>query len=407
MPLGVLLAGRGMFLFTLFPYVSLVPLPTDTQPYAFVFSVLTFLLGRRVALPVPIWGLFVLFAAAVVLFLGTGATLNGLRALSGYAGIFLISASVVILAESGVRLTDRMLDTAVYTWAFVALAQMFVSPNFMTFLVAASRSTSLRGVPSLAVEPSAYATVMIFFLVFYFLRGRERSWPAILCIFQTALLAQSALGLLFLLLALAFYTFLRLSAPVAILTLGGLGGCFYLLMTFAESLLAGTRIGGLLAIAMNSPGEVLLLDASVAVRLASIFYSLKGAFENWLLPHGFDAWSAFADMQDQVFRDVFIYRGQIGGRIMSGYGAILYELGALALIIPSVVTVGIFRAYGMKKWGHTLALTLFIHLLMVTPVPISLPLVGVLIGELYSGRPSGSRKMMPLETPRLGLLQSA
>ena len=33
-------AGLALFIFSLFPYLSLVTLPTDTQPYAIIFAVL-------------------------------------------------------------------------------------------------------------------------------------------------------------------------------------------------------------------------------------------------------------------------------------------------------------------------------------------------------------------------------
>src|SRR6266550_5946777 len=102
-------AGWALFVFSLFPYLLIVPLPTDTQPYAIIFAVLIFLMGRRVALPLPIWTLFVVFVVAIIVYVTTGATFNGLRSLVGYASVFLISASVLILASHRIRLSDWML----------------------------------------------------------------------------------------------------------------------------------------------------------------------------------------------------------------------------------------------------------------------------------------------------------
>src|SRR5258705_13759203 len=123
-------AGLALFVFSLFPYLSIVPIPTDTQPYAVIFAVLIFLMGRSVALPLPIWTLFVVLVAAIVVFLATGATFNGLRSLVGYASVFLISAAVLILASRNIRLSDRMLDISVYVWFVVGVVQRFVSPDF-------------------------------------------------------------------------------------------------------------------------------------------------------------------------------------------------------------------------------------------------------------------------------------
>src|SRR5258708_31821752 len=98
-------AGWALFVFSLFPYLLIVPLPTDTQPYAMIFAVLIVLMGRGVALPLPIWTLFVVLVVAIILYVATGATFNGLRSLAGYAGVFFISASVLILPSHRISLS--------------------------------------------------------------------------------------------------------------------------------------------------------------------------------------------------------------------------------------------------------------------------------------------------------------
>src|SRR5258705_7759636 len=87
-------AGLALFVFSLFPYLLIVPLPTDTHPYAIIFAVLIFLMGRGVALPLPIWTLFVVLVAAIIVFVATRATFNGLRTLVGSSSGFFVSATV-------------------------------------------------------------------------------------------------------------------------------------------------------------------------------------------------------------------------------------------------------------------------------------------------------------------------
>src|SRR5258705_13722041 len=87
-------AGLALFVFSLFPYLLIVPLPTNTQPYAIIFAVLIFLMGRGVALPLPIWTLFVVLVAAIIVFVPTGATFTGLRSQVGNASVFFVSANV-------------------------------------------------------------------------------------------------------------------------------------------------------------------------------------------------------------------------------------------------------------------------------------------------------------------------
>ena len=404
--LAIRAAGWALFVFSLFPYLSIVPIATDTQPYAVIFAVLIFLMGRGVALPLPIWTLFVVLVVAIIVYLATGATFNGLRSLVGYASVFLISAGVLILASHRIRLSDRMLDVAVYIWFVVGAVQRFASPDFLAFILARSTTTESRGVTSLAVEPSAYATMMLFILMIYFIRGRERSWPAILCLVQILLLAQSALGILFVLLAVGLYMLLRLSAPAAMIALLVLAGISFFLFVNAENIFSGTRVGGLLIVLTTRPELLFVLDESVAARVSNIFYSVNGAFEDWLVPHGFDGWTVYVQQQEQIYRDIFIKRGLSGDRIMSGYGAILFELGALGLAVPVVMTLGILRTFGMRARDYAIAMFIMIHGLMIMPVPLALPMVGVLLGELFVSQPPYAplrqirRMATPLQTQR-------
>ena len=397
-------AAFALFVFSLFPYLSIIPIPTDTQPYAVVFAALIFLTGRSVALPLPIWILFAVMVVAIIVYLTTGATFNGLRSMVGYASVFLVSASVLILASHGVRLSDRMLDVAVYIWLIAAVVQRFIYPDFLAVILTRSGTSPGRGVTSLGVEAAAYATMMLFILIIYFIRGRERSWPAVLCLLQIIFLAQSALGILFALFAVGLYTLVRLSAPAALITLLTLAGIAFFFLVNAGDLLPGTRVGGLLMLLHDRPELILSADESVAARAANIFYSINGAFESWLVPHGFDAWTSYADRQEQIYSDIFLRHGIAGERIMSGYGSILFELGLLGVAVPVVITLGIWRTFGMGARDKAIALFLLIHGLMVMPVVLALPIVGVLIGELFVTQPAYApvrlrrRVAIPLQT---------
>jgi hypothetical protein len=375
--------GWGLFTFSLFPYLLILPIPTDTQPYALIFATFIFLIGHRDALPLPIWTLFVVLVAASLIFVVTGATFNGVRSLAGYASVFFISASVLILAFRGVRLTDRMLKFAVVIWFVVGAIQLFLAPGFLSSILARSSTTETRGVTSLAVEPAAYATMMLFTIMIFFLRGRERTWPVFLCLIQIVVFSQSALGILFAALVVGLYALVRFSAPAAIVTLAFLAIISFFIFINAEEILGGTRFGGLLNLLATRPEALFALDESVAARVSNIIYSIKGAFESWLTPHGFDAWSSYSDRQEQIYLDVFVRRGISSDRIMSGYGAVLFELGALGFAIPIILTIGVIKNAGNQNIGRAAALLLMIHALMLMPVPLSLPMVGILIGELF------------------------
>jgi len=377
--------GWLFFLFALFPAVSIIPLPiqTDTQPNALLVAALVFLVGRRVPLPLPVWGLFVLFTGALVMFMTGGVTIDGMRSLVGYTTVFIVAAATLVLAASDIRLSDKLLDYSVYIWAFVGAVQLFLWPPFMTFLVTASRISVERGVASLSNEPSLYATTMVFFIILYFMRGRERSFPVFLCIVQIILFSQSALGILFVLMMLGLYALLRFSAPTAIIAVMALLAILFALFTYGGELLAGTRIGGLLTTLKEAPQRILLLDQSVSTRVASIFYSLKGAVDNDFVPHGFDAWKEYSFSQDMIYKGVFSSDSRID-RIMSGYGSALFEMGWVGLIIPILITIGVVKSMWQDNRSRAISFLLVVHLLLLTPVPLSFPLLGLLIGEIFS-----------------------
>ena len=377
--------GWLLFLFALFPAVSVIPLPiqTDTQPNALLMAALVFLVGRRVALPLPVWTLLVLFTGALVMFMTGGATIDGMRSLVGYATVFVVAAATLVLAANDIRLSDKMLDCSVYIWTFVGAVQRFLWHPFMTFLVTASRTSETRGVASLSNEPSLYATTMIFFILLYFIRGKEKSFPVFLCVVQIVLFAQSALGILFVTMMLGLYALLRLSAPKAIVAVLALFAASFALFMYGGNLLAGTRIGALLMMLKNSPQRILLLDQSVSTRFTSIFYSLKGAIDNVFVPHGFGAWMDYAYSQDMIYKGIFGSDADVT-RIMSGYGSALFEMGWVGLVIPILITVGAVKSMWRDSRSRTISFLLVVHLLLITPVPLSFPLIGLLIGELLS-----------------------
>lgn len=375
--------GWIFFIFTLFPAIIFIPLPieTDTQPNALVVASIIFLLGRNVRLPFWVWSLLILFICAITVFLSEGVDLNVARSLVGYGTVFFMPVAVLVLATGGVRMPDRLLDMAVYIWGFVGAVQLFVWPSFMTFMVTASRTTETRGVASLSNEPSLYATTLIFFIILYFIRKRERCWPVFLCLLQIVLFAQSALGILFALMMLGLYTLHRFSAPTAIAVLLVFTGALLGIAFNSDELLAGTRVGGLIHLAMNSPAHILQLDESVNSRVANIFYSLKGAVDAFFIPHGFNVWETYSRTQDQIYSGI-MRSGNIS-RIMSGYGTALFEMGIAGVAIPIVITIGILRTMWRADRGRAILMLFVVHLLLITPVPLAFPLLGYLIGELF------------------------
>jgi hypothetical protein len=153
-------------------------------------------------------------------------------------------------------------------------------------------------------------------------------------------------------------------------------------LPFASQALSGSRLFQISDRFLNDPFSLLLLDASVNDRFFHVFYSLKGFLENFLLPHGFGAWIPYVSTQFSSYPDyVLVDTFTLAGRIMSGYGSLLFELGLPGLLIPFLVFRSNFRIFGpspCRKFG----LPLLCSLLMFSSIPLSFPLFSFYLGFL-------------------------
>jgi hypothetical protein len=64
--------------------------------------------------------------------------------------------------------------------------------------------------------------------------------------------------------------------------------------------------------------------------------------------------------------------------------------------VPVVITLGIWRKFAMQARGQVVAMFIMIHGLMIMPVVLSLPIVGVLLGELFINQPPYARSLRPI-----------
>ncbi|MFN4088542.1 MAG: hypothetical protein ACK4QW_05780 [Alphaproteobacteria bacterium] len=383
-------------LFCLFPYLAPLPLPTDTQPYALMAAgAALLLLGRRAAMPAAILALLLPVAIAFLLLPADAGNFTAWRSAVAYLSLFVVAAATVLLARGGHALSDRLLAAAVYVWFAVGLVQAAADRRFFTGLVSEARTTLDRGVTALATEPSHYATVASFLLLLLFMRGRERSLAGFLCLVQIVFLAQSAQVALLLAVAVAVYGIVMarpafflagLLAPLALLAAWSLGIALQA---------GGVRILELLMLLMDDPALLVLADPSGNQRLAAIFFAFKGFLDHAFLPGGLADFGAY--MGEQIRGGAWpLFFTDPTERILSGYGAALYELGLFGLTVPLVAGLGLFR-YFRGSARHALVASALLHPLMLTAVPLALPLVGLTIGLCYGPRRYRGRDEAPEE----------
>ncbi|QTF55348.1 hypothetical protein [Stutzerimonas frequens] len=355
------------------------------QPFAMLFAIGLFFLFRNSLSWVEIWLFFVLLLA-LLLFLIDGKSLVALRSVLNYVSLFFISYVACRVLRSGRVDFEFFFLLAFFLWFFVSLVQTVYDSDFLTSVVSGSRTTQGRGVTGLAPEPTFLGVVYIFFIVFslHLDNLRFRKVIIFLSVVGVVFFAKSTMALLFLILMLGLFlcTYIGLKS----LLFG-----FFSLFVFSYLIrfLGGSRIYKILELLKDDPASLLLVDASINDRFFHVFFSLKGLVDNFLMPHGFNAWLPYVSNELARFQDVVIVEWfSLGGRIMSGYGAAFFELGIFAVIIPLALTCLLFNIY-RSELKRFLFFFMFMNAIMFSAIPLGFPLFAFYIGflsYLYVGK---------------------
>ncbi|EKO3714465.1 hypothetical protein VCSRO155_3297 [Vibrio cholerae] len=348
------------------------------QPFALISAVLLFFLFRSKLCISEVWLFYMLFAAFLLLFFG-GLNFIGVRSFFNYASLFFIAYVSFRILKSGRVNFERFLLISFGIWFFIALIQKFFKSDFLTFLVSASRTTDDRGVTGLAPEPTFLGIVYLFYIIFalHLPELKFRKLLIIMSIVGILFLAQSSMVLLFLIIMLGVFIITNVSPKSLFL--------FFLSVVFFSyfiSFLEGSRIHRLFEMVGNDPFSLVLIDASINDRFFHVFFSIKGFFENLLIPNGYYSWLPYAREQLVIYQDVVIVEWfSLGGRIMSGYGGALFELGVFFIIVPVVLTRFLFGVYkdNIKVF---LFFLIFVNMIMFSAIPVGFPIFGFYLGFL-------------------------
>jgi hypothetical protein len=380
-----------------FPYIQLVPIGTDVQPTALCLSLLIMLSERQwTRAPIHLWLLGCMLLIALGVFAIGDFDFTALRSIGNYASVFFISLAAYSCANRVNLAIPRVLGFATYTWLLVALGQTIYSTDFLYFLLPAIRRTDSRGVVSLSPEPGFYATMCLFILLVLFLYKRELSIQGLLGVVQISLLARSTLITVILLIVLLIYAATHLTTrkswAVAVLLFGGW------IVATQTTFFANTRMNDLTQLAITSPLRMTQIDSSMSDRVGQLVFSLKGAFDNYLLPNGFTSWGVY--YRSEILKAGNYFRMYYGGpypkRIQSGIGAAFYELGAFGFILPWVLIAAIKNRFGSLRCKDALVFGSGIGLTLLPGTPIATPVYGFLIGYLFAFRRTNLPSVAPV-----------
>ncbi|MSO64789.1 MAG: hypothetical protein EXQ85_03135 [Alphaproteobacteria bacterium] len=277
-------------------------------------------------------------------------------------------------------------------WGAVGAIQTAVNSDFLLFLVSRQQvSFAGRGVQGLSPEPTHYGLncLLILFLALMHVR-RYRLALTFVLVVQIFLFARSATAIAILVLFVGLVLAMRLASWKGTVAVGLLGLASPFLIESADQVLqtfAGARAADLALAVMSDPVALLSRDWSLNQRFFHIFFSAKGAFENFLLPNGFDAFAEYSRQQSGEYRDS-LSRDQFGNvipvesvQILSGLGGALFHLGLVGFLIPLSLAWLIHRHLGSQIL-RTIPYCGLLFAILLMAMPLGTPLIGVIAGYL-------------------------
>lgn len=351
------------YFFIFFPYICLYRTNTDIQVYSVIFSgfILIILFSGHIKIKIPKKMLLVLF-----IFLSTICFLDFkfyiLRRIYKYISfilIFIVTYNTLKIKS----LTLKNIKVFINIYMIVGLIQVF----FPTFAhnILSRKEISIgfgRGVSSLNPEPAYYASTMILIFLFLNLEKKIRKLDIYIIIFQILILAKSAIGGIYLLIYYLLDAFMR-KEKVKILKIILI---FFFISIGIFFLFPESRLSKLFEVLLFNPKRI-LKDKSIYLRFLDIYLSLKGSFENWLLPNGMSQWDFYKSSHLNL-NEIRISQN------ISTLGGMIYELGFIMIIVLLII----YKNYKKSRIEFKINL-IFLGIILFSPLQFSHPIIPMYI----------------------------
>lgn len=347
--------GRVLFICTLFPFLSPVPVQSDLQPLviivAFIFLTSLLFTGEvnRNGL-ILFLGAFLFFS--FTLFYKGGGLLDAI----GLPKFISLLSAIILFASY--RYIDKVLSLRIlrvvimiyFVFSIFILLDSQQAYSIQSFFVRHINSTEIgyRGISTFATEPGLLASLLIaFLLILDWLEDyhSDRRILYRLMLIMMVLMTKSGTGFLLLILYLLFtytkYFFNKLSFLALAVVLSSLVIGIYL---FSEEILAGDFGRGLQLIyyLFTNPG-VLLADSSFLYRLYALFVGVISVVY-YPFGVGFTDVRTVSDIivSNIPFLAVFYSESKFGFRMVSSLGYLISVYGFLFFL-------GILLIYKLSK----------------------------------------------------------
>ena len=332
--------GKLFIVFCLFPYIRILPINIDAQPNALILGTLIIAITKPIKVKKYIFDLLLVLVFAIILMILTSPNINGIRILSNYFSLFIISFATYLVLTDLRRIPYNLFVYIVYIWGIVGLIQLFY-PTFLSFLTlrgAYGGPTYGRGVSSLAVEPTFYGMICVFLMMINYINFRNMpkyKFTKLVCIIQLIFFSRSTTCFMALILAFCCYAAYKIVTSRSGLKIVGLSVITLLLGHHLLHIYVGfsdSRFSNVLQAIFSDPSTFLTIDYSVNHRFTHAFLTIKGFFDNFFIPHGFNDFSLYLErlLKDPFWSNTIVIDPKIEERITTSLGGTLFELGLLS-----------------------------------------------------------------------------
>lgn len=389
------------YFFCFFSYVKIIPNSMDTQPYFIILgcAIIVFeVFNKRNIAKVHIsiiWLVFLVILLSVYNMTISDDYIEILRAFTGYFSILIVSV-VSFWSFKRRILTEKAFLLVFIIWFSIACLQRIFGNDIFSFLVSVRTSTD-RGVTSLAPEPTFYAFYVTLIYILYIIYGlvfsrklKYKKSMFILFLLQLILLSKSSMLIIANVILFFIYIFIKflfsmgkINKTTVFVVLSLVIFPFLIKMFFDSGVMDGTRFSYIINNLDIGLYHVLVTDASINDRVAHIYLSFYGFYSNDFMPGLFSTFNIYSGNRFFLSNGLFWW-GASTNKILSFWGGIIYELGFFAIFYFIYLFFSIknfFIAIKLKYISISIIISMF--LLLFLAIPISNPIVTIIFSLMY------------------------
>ncbi|MBY8039687.1 hypothetical protein KW477_17075 [Vibrio fluvialis] len=376
-----LILGNLFVFFSIFPYVSFVPNSLDSQPFSIFFCCLFLIsnLFRTKSVPLVWFSILIYFVISFALIVFnlhiSGFDFLLARGFINYLTVALVPWGFYSYLER-YGFPKKIFIFGILVYLFCGLVQIVISREIFGFLVDV-RTTTDRGVTSLAPEPTYYGIVCYFLMLCVIMSNDfssiQKKIILSILVFQIFLLSMSSMTALFIICMILGYALSKnVITPKILLYLS----IIFVSVTFVSmsGYLDNSRLFKLAFLALDKGFSAFSYDASMNERLSQVYLSFYGFVNNYFLPGLFTTFSDFSANRESYSGGFFWYGGDTN-KIMSYLGAMAYETGIFILFY-------FFTVFFAIK-GHRVFMTFAFLIPLLSAIPLANPLPGIVLAVCY------------------------